>query len=290
MSKMSIDGSGEGNTIPPPPSAGSASKRISVSKSWVFTHNNYEESNLSRMSTIFNQFGLKYIIGKEVGDQGTKHLQGWVCDPKKGFRPMEKFNKCFDFKPHWEKARGNMESNLLYCSKDGDYVTNCEMPEIEAEIEIEQPYGWQLDVLKVIETKPDKRSIHWFWGDGNVGKSDLMRYLVVKHNAIVCAGKAADMKHMIATSKKKPKIVVFDVPRCNFQYISYAGMEEIKNGVFASTKYESCMVTMNHPHLIVFANSEPEYESMSKDRWKIHRINTLVSEEKKYNPSETFVW
>ena len=39
--------------------------------------------------------------------------------------------------------------------------------------------------------------------------------------------------------KVKLRIVIWDVPRYSLDYINYAAMEEVKNGCFASTKYES---------------------------------------------------
>ena len=41
--------------------------------------------------------------------------------------------------------------------------------------------------------------------------------------------------------------------------ISWSGLEDVKNGCFASTKYECEMVIMNSPHLLWFADFEPAY-------------------------------
>ena len=61
---------------------------------------------------------------------------------------------------------------------------------------------------------------------------------------------------------------MFDVPRSSQQYISYTGIEEIKNGIFSSPKYESCMVAMPPPHVVVLCNIPPDYTDtdLSSDR------------------------
>jgi hypothetical protein len=48
-------------------------------------------------------------------------------------------------------------------------------------IDIEEPYGWQTEIINLLKDKPDKRTIHWYWEDkGNVGKTTLCKYLVIK--------------------------------------------------------------------------------------------------------------
>lgn len=259
----------EGNTSPQTSMSEMTLKRVSPSKSWCFTHNNWNVDQLDQLVQTFVKCDMSYIIGREIGECGTPHLQGFVHSKKVKFRPIEKFK--LDFSPHWEKCKGTFDQNVTYCSKEGDFLTNIDM---EEPLDCEEPYGWQLQVMDIIKDKPDKRTIHWFWEpNGNVGKSELVRYLVIKHDAIVCAGKAADMKYQITQMKKKPKLVIFDIPRVNLDYISYTGIEEIKNGVFASQKYESGMCVMNRPHVVIFANSEPRIHAMSSDRWHIVEIS-----------------
>uniref|UniRef100_UPI004049B2EE hypothetical protein n=7 Tax=Pseudomonadati TaxID=3379134 RepID=UPI004049B2EE len=65
----------------------------------------------------------------------------------------------------------------------------------------------------------------------------------------------------------------FDIPRSQLDYLSYTGIEEVKNGCFFSSKYESEMVLYNSPHIIVFANEEPTYHKLSSDRWNVVDLN-----------------
>jgi len=86
------------------------------------------------------------------------------------------------------------------------------------------------------------------------------------------SGKPKDIKYQIAQCKEDPDIIIWDVPRSAKSYINYVAMEEIKGGVFCSTKYETKPVIINWPHVLCFANFEPEYDKMSKDRWNVTKL------------------
>ena len=261
---------GEGNTIPLP----TIKKREKLSKNWAFTLNNWEMDQMDHMFKTFERFEMEYLIGEEVGEYGTPHLQGCVFSTKR-FRPIETFK--FPFKPHWEACKGTKQHNITYCSKDGKYHTNMKIPK---PLYCPTIYGWQEECVShfQVDPAPSDRTIHWYWEPtGGAGKSDLVRYMCIKMGAIVCAGKAADMKYQIVKHKEKtglaPEIIIFDVPRSMEGYMSYAGIEEIKNGIFASSKYESEMFMMNRPHVLVLANFAPEPgKEMSADRFNVVRI------------------
>ncbi len=109
-------------------------RQISPSNAWCFTLNNYTEFEYEFLSSSFSKESERYfyIIGKEVGESGTPHLQGYVAlkDRKKKFRPLPKFgvyrgeNDNKKQALHFERARGNREQNYKYCSKDGEFITN----------------------------------------------------------------------------------------------------------------------------------------------------------------------
>ena len=89
------------------------------------------------------------------------------------------------------------------------------------------------------------------------------------------------MKYLIIKYKEKygayPSLIVFDVPRTQENFLSYQGIEEIKNGCFCNTKYECEMVLMDFPHVIVMANFEPNRRLMSEDRWNIVNLRPFDS-------------
>ena len=260
---------GEGNTIPPPDKG---AKRCNAAKRWVFTWNNYPTDWLALVAPAFE--GSAWLAGEEVGESGTPHLQGYVEFPVKvrpaGYKGLPK-------QIHWESARGDKASNVNYCTKEGGpRHGNIRVPRPLPTVEL---YGWQLEALKQFESEPDDRTVFWWWSaEGAKGKSTFVRWAAM-NNALVCAGKATDMKHLIVKYHEKhgvyPDVVIFDVPRSASSYLNYTGIEEIKNGVFASTKYECSSVIMPHPHVFVFANFPPVLDidhNMSKDRYICNEI------------------
>jgi len=238
---------------------------------YCFTLFNFNDDIKIELNRQLQLICKKYKYGEEICPETKKqHLQGFF-HLKKAMRITE--IKLIN-NPHLEPCKGSEEQNVNYVSKDG-IVTSFGFPKPIKVIENLRPY--QSDIIKVIESEPDDRSIYWYWeATGGIGKSALCRYIVNSYNALICSGKASDMKFMIVNYFNKngyyPDIIIFDIPRSSLGYISYTGIEEIKNGLFASSKYESDMVLMPFPHVICFANEEPDRDMMSLDRWKITEL------------------
>jgi len=262
---------------------------------WQFTFNNYQD-HIKNGSIGFKDFVEKlnkdglYVFQKEIcPNTGTPHLQGYIKFHTKR-RPNERYKYTTSngkLAMRWFKSsksfwNGGTGTGPSYClkseSKDpADMQLYTNIDELDGDDECDEPYGWQLKVLEIVKGKPDYRKVYWFWEEsGNKGKSSLCRFLCFRHDALVMGGKASDMKCMIAGMKVKPRICVMDIPR-KVDHISYSGIEEIKNGCFASQKYESTMVRMKHPHMICFANKPPNLDGLSADRWEIYNIDDLIS-------------
>ena len=69
-----------------------------------------------------------------------------------------------------------------------------------------------------------------------------------------------------------PRGIIWDIPRSAEGHISYGSMEDLKNGLFFSPKFESKQCVCPPMHILVFANHEPNQAKMSADRWSVHRI------------------
>ena len=52
-------------------------------------------------------------------------------------------------------------------------------------------------------------------------------------------------------------------------------MEEIKDGLIYSGKYEGGFANIEHPHVIVVSNFAPELSKLSEDRWNILKIDKI---------------
>lgn len=242
---------------------------------WCFTLNNYEIEQIEQIEQILKHQCKWYVFQEEKGESGTPHLQGTICLLKKQrLTELKKINQ----KIHWEATKC-VSASIAYCTKKDSaigktYHWGINLPE---PVETEEPRDWQLKVMDIINMPPDKRTIHWFWEpDGNVGKTTLCKYLVVNHNALMLSGKANDMFHMISKYPNKRKLILIDVPRSSQDFICYGAIEQIKNGLIFSGKYDCTQCVFNSPHVIVFANKKPDIEKMSDDRWNIIKITTGI--------------
>ena len=138
---------------------------------------------------------------------------------------------------------------------------------------------WQLSLDARVQRDPHPRKVIWIWDAvGNKGKSWMAGYLEAVRGAMVLdAGKKGDLAYILCSQAVFPKIVVFDLSRTmareNDRYDPmtsiYALAEGLKNGRLTSTKYESRVAYFENPHVIFFANFEPDQTKMSADRWKI---------------------
>lgn len=108
--------------------------RINPAKAWCFTLNNYTENEHGALVQRFSDLSDKYyfIVGKEIGAQGTHHLQGYIEKKVGRFRPLPCFEVLRDDKNamHFERAKGNRKQNYKYCSKDGNFETNIPKPKM----------------------------------------------------------------------------------------------------------------------------------------------------------------
>jgi hypothetical protein len=249
------------------------SRQVSPSNSWCFTLNNWKEDEYSSIISELEMSGkFFYVVGKEVGEQGTPHLQGYIAlkDKDKKFR-MTIFEKmcirdnlkclrCF-------RAKGDKIHNLDYCSKDGDFVSNIVKPKPVKIYDDWSNYPWALKLLDIIEGEPEDRKIYWYWGKQGGGKTAFIKYCIIRHSAVLINGSASNMKNGIIEYEKKngvlPTLIMNNMGYDkDMSKISYTGYEEIKDMCFYSGKYEGGMICGNEPHLIIFANSPPETENV----------------------------
>lgn len=232
-----------------------------------------------------------YIFGQEVGDEGTPHLQGCVrFNKKERFTAVSKL--FLPIKIHWEKMIGKWLQAVDYCKKEmqGNWgKIHGNIPEaskfkprekrvMEAEYKDVVWRSWQQEIIDIIDGPVHPRKIYWFWEpDGN---SHLVRYdlpLFMNYRCIVGGGKKDNVFHQVAVAYEKdedadPQLILMDIPRSAQKWCSYGALEDLKNGFVNSGKYEGGVFCWMKPHVIVFANEEPDYDEMSADRWHVKRL------------------
>lgn len=96
---------------------------MSTSKRWCFTLNNWKADELTKILALTCVY---LIVGRETGENGTPHLQGFVIFDK-NYR-LSGVKKIID-RAHWEAARGSTEQASDYCKKDGDYEEKGKRPD-----------------------------------------------------------------------------------------------------------------------------------------------------------------
>lgn len=248
---------------------------------YCFTLNNPEVPLAQIILNISKHYpNMKYCIGNEVGESGTPHFQGYLS-----FKNPIRFNTLKEYLPkaHIEQCKGNEKSNIEYCKKDGDYITNFPLSRNERVLKSYENItwrDWQQNIINIVESEPNNRDIHYFYEkNGNVGKSFLAKYLAIKYNAIIADGKKADIFNQVKIwDEKNPeediKLVVIDITRACYNNFSYAAIEALKSGMLYSGKYEGGVFFFEKPpHVIIFANEEPNVDkTLSADRWKIFEI------------------
>lgn len=244
------------------------------SRCWCFTLNNYSSDDEKFLKDITKNY---LVYGKEESKEGTPHLQGFIIF-KRTYRLPQL--KKLHAKIHWEVAKTPDAEN--YCMKDQDYYVEdnrkkkvvpykCPIPDIKL-------FPWQETLRDEILGDPDDRTIIWVHDSlGGKGKTIFAKYLHLKYDALVVNGKKNDMffliKQYIDVNNKPPKIILADIPRCEYSYVSYGALEAIKSGLFASGKYESGIVCIPPPHLIIFSNFYLDQYIYSQDRVKLIELD-----------------
>jgi len=85
-------------------------------RNYCFTINNYSEEEFNALKEIKCQY---LVCGKEIGEQGTPHLQGYVYF--KGPKTLACASKCLP-RAHLEPAKGTADQNYAYCTKEGNFI------------------------------------------------------------------------------------------------------------------------------------------------------------------------
>lgn len=244
-----------------------------------FTLHNWTKEELTQLLEYFDKNSYEYIIGEELGKSGeTPHLQGAV-----------KFNNAIKFSTlknlinriHIENMKSSMSKNIEYCSKESiniyykgkntQLINKLNLLKLYNNINW---YDWQKNILDICNGPKNDRIINWIYdGTGCKGKSFLCKYISLKYNCIIADGKKNDVFNQIKIecidNKKNIDIVLLDIPRHNIDCLNYGMIEQIKNGLIYSGKYEGGLIYLNNVHLFIFSNYMPDLDKFTKDRWNI---------------------
>jgi len=139
-------------------------------------------------------------------------------------------------------------------------------------------WPWQDEVLSLIKTRPDDRTVHWFIDpEGAKGKSRLAKFLTSQDLAYMVRTTGGDkdfatiVRGALANGWNQ-RCWIFDLPRVSEAHAIYGPIEAMKDGCVTATKYAGGTSLFEQPHVLVFANFAPDVTKLSADRWRIHRI------------------
>lgn len=83
-------------------------------RNWCFTLNNYTDDEISLLRTISSQ--VRYLcFQKEIGQEGTPHLQGFISFKKQ--TSLRSVKALVSNRAHFEISKGSPKQNRDYCSK-----------------------------------------------------------------------------------------------------------------------------------------------------------------------------
>lgn len=261
----------DGNTKrrPAPPSANPVPKhpknQLYV---WFFTLKK-DDITVSQLWSSLNEIAKKFIFQIEKGESSEYyHYQGVFSLYQKEY--FHTVKNLFPNTIHLEQCKNYFQAEK-YCSKNetrisGPWDKN-KKPLKEIKI-----YGWQKTLEKKLLEIPDERSIYWYWdNEGKKGKTTFCKYMIAEHGAsYVSNARTSDIAFSL---KDDPKIILFDFSRSLENRVNYGALEQCKNGLVFSAKYESKLKIFDTPHIVVFANFYPNLEKLSIDRWEIISLN-----------------
>lgn len=125
----------------PRPENNSGKRRDNPVKRWCFTLNNYTEQDLEKIKANITIETAEFaIVGKEKGESGTPHLQGFVNLKTK--KRLSQIKEMISARAHFEPSKGSDDQNKEYCSKDNDVYLMIGTPSVQ---------GKRSDLLSAVE-------------------------------------------------------------------------------------------------------------------------------------------
>lgn len=259
------------------------------SKYWCFTLFYTENNVLVKASMLHETLRRlchvnKFVFGREMCPETKKeHWQGYI-----EFHIRKEFEwvvKNIGMGVHLEERKGTPLQNYYYCSKDNCEVNifgDFEIPFVENPTIINDLKDWQKMLLNIMSVEPDDRSVLWIYDkDGKNGKTAFGKYCQQHKLAnYLKGGKEGDMAYKLINKKVCRDVIIDYVKnKDNPNLVCYNFIENLKDGIIDSNKYESGWKFITTPHVVVFSNVLPNLSKMSADRWKLFTLsNSILSE------------
>jgi len=120
---------------------------------WVFTLNNPTDDE-EQLTADFLETTKYGIAGIEVGESGTRHIQGFFILESQ--QRLSYVRQAFSNRAHYESAKGTSQQASDYCKKDGNYEEYGALPTSQGKrTDLEDFKSWVVSQ----DSKPTEREI-----------------------------------------------------------------------------------------------------------------------------------
>lgn len=205
----------------------------------------------------------KWIIAKEIGNDGYKHWQIRM-QTRHTFEELKKeFPKAHieEASNEWkyEKKEGN-----YWCSDDNIYTCNSRYGELRDN---------QRTILRNLWDQNDREIDVIVDTKGNSGKSWLCRHLFENATGYYVPPTISSVQgiiQFIASGYRGEPIIVIDIPRSTkWTTVLYTCIETIKDGIVYDTRYSANARNIWGVKVLVMTNVKPNLSKLSHDRWRL---------------------
>jgi len=210
-----------------------------------------QASDYCKKDNDFEEFGQVPVAGKT---NRFEEFRDWITGL--GYRPSDT-----------EIAQEYPSMFLQYGERVHGFIDALFPNPVQVEGDF-RPY--QQNLADILRGQPDDRTIIFVVDEqGGMGKTWFCKkWLADNPNTqYLSIGKRDDLAFSI---NEQCVYFLFDLPRSQSEFLQYSVLEQLKNGLVYSPKYNSRTKVLGHnTHVVVFMNERPDMTKLSADRYRI---------------------
>lgn len=267
------------------------------SKYWVFTVNNYSLEDEKHLQSLVDDQKASYLVyGREVGESGTPHLQGYVEFTQR--KRLSRVRNLVSDRGHFEMRRGTAAQAREYCIKDGvvqEFGTisapaqgkRNDLEEIRLrikdgarEVEIADEYfsRWVVyrrsfaayrDLLQPALHRPDLRVI-CLWGPAGTGKTRIV------FNTFESVFSVPDSSLRWFDGYRQEPVVLIDDFRSDVIGLSGSWLLRLLDIYPLQVPVKGSFVSWNPKCIVITSNEEPPWSFVREEEPLMRRLHKIV--------------